>query len=309
MADVAFGHMCNWLRYRHLVLIDTLARTHNMHLAAEAMHISQPAVSKMLRDVENQIGFRLFVRLPRSMKPTDIGLHVARYARIALNDAEHFVGEVNHLRQGGHGVLKVGTIFAATSVVLPRAIIGIKKQWPLLSLEILEGTSANLLGMLEHKQLDIVIARYTLDSHRQLFDFRALAPEPLCLVVGSQHSLAGETDLQLEDLANWPWIVYPTGTPVRARLEQAFAEAGMQTPENTVETSSMRTTLQLLLTSPMVAMLAESMAEPDILSGRLTRLPFPFPIVLADYGIITRRKETPAWSAEAFIQELIAGTS
>lgn len=307
MTDVGFRQLCNWLRFRHLVLIDTLARTQNMHTTAQEMNISQPAVSKMLREAEKQLGFALFQRLPRNMLPTDLGSHVARYAQIALNDTQHFVGQVNHLRQGGHGLLKVGTIYAATAVALPAAIVDIKQRWPLLTIEILEGTSASLLSMLEHKQLDLVIARFTLDSHRKLFDFQALAPEPLCLVTGSQHPLAGASELPLADLGSWPWIVYPSGTPMRERLERAFAEAGMQTPANTVETISMQTTLQLLQTAPMVTMLAESMVEPEIQAGRLTRLALPFPLVLADYGIITRRNETPAWSAQAFIAGLLQG--
>lgn len=307
MTDVGFRQLCNWLRFRHLVLIDTLARTQNMHATAQEMNISQPAVSKMLREAEKQLGFALFQRLPRTMTLTDLGCHVARYAQIALNDTQHFVGQINHLRQGGHGLLKVGTIYAATAVALPAAIVGIKQRWPLLTLEILEGTSASLLSMLEHKQLDLVIARFTLDSHRKLFDFQALAPEPLCLVTGSQHPLAGASELPLAELGSWPWIVYPSGTPMRDRLERAFAEAGMQTPANTVETISMQTTLQLLQTAPMVAMLAESMVAPEIQAGRLTRLALPFPLVLADYGIITRRNETPGWAAQSFIDELLLG--
>ena len=81
----------------------------------------------------------------------------------------------------------------------------------------------------------------------------------------------------------------------------------MQTPENTVETVSLQTTMQLLQTAPVVAMLAESMAEPEIQAGRLTRLALPFPLVLADYGIITRRNEPPSWSMKAFIDALLNG--
>ncbi|MFP3518361.1 LysR family transcriptional regulator [Pseudomonas sp. SIMBA_077] len=307
MADVAFNQLCNWLRFRHLVLIDTLARTQNMHATAQEMNISQPAVSKMLREIEHQLGFDVFQRLPRSMSLTDLGSHVARFAQIALNDTQQFVGQINHLRQGGHGFLKVGTIYAATAIAVPTAIVEVKQQWPLLTIEVLEGTSANMLTMLEHKELDLVVARFTLDRHRELFDFRALAPEPLCLVTGSQHPLAGASEIPLNDLGSWPWVVYPTGTPMRARLERAFVEAGMQTPENTVETVSLQTTMQLLQTAPMVAMLAESMAEPEVQAGRLTRLALPFPLVLADYGIITRRNEPPSWAMQAFIDALLSG--
>ena len=83
MADVAFNQLCNWLRFRHLVLINTLARTQNMHATAQEMSISQPAVSKMLREIEHQLGFEVFARLPRSMTLTDLGSHVARFAQIA----------------------------------------------------------------------------------------------------------------------------------------------------------------------------------------------------------------------------------
>ena len=307
MAEVAFNQLCNWLRFRHLVLIDTLARTQNMHATAQEMNISQPAVSKMLREIEHQLGFDVFQRLPRSMSLTDLGSHVARFAQIALNDTQQFVVQINHLRQGGHGFLKVGTIYAAAAVAVPAAIVEVKQQWPLLTIEVLEGTSANMLTMLEHKELDLVVARFTLDRHRELFDFQPLAPEPLCLVTGSQHPLAGASETPLTDLGSWPWVVYPTGTPMRARLERAFIEANMQTPENTVETVSLQTTMQLLQTAPVVAMLAESMAEPEIQAGRLTRLALPFPLVLADYGIITRRNEPPSWSMQAFIDALLNG--
>ncbi|MCU1726598.1 LysR family transcriptional regulator [Pseudomonas sp. 7P_10.2_Bac1] len=305
MVDVAFNQLCNWLRFRHLVLIDTLARTQNMHATAQEMNISQPAVSKMLREIEHQLGFDVFQRLPRSMTLTDLGNHVARFAQIALNDTQQFVGQINHLRQGGHGFLKIGTIYAATAVAIPAAIVEVKKSWPLLTIEVLEGTSANMLTMLEHKNLDLVVARFTLDRHRELFDFQSLAPEPLCLVTGSHHPLAGASETPLSELGSWPWVVYPTGTPMRARLERAFVEAGMQTPENTVETVSLQTTLQLLQTAPVISMLAESMVEPEVQARRLIRLALPFPLVLADYGIITRRNEPPSWSMQAFIDALL----
>ena len=307
MADVAFNQLCNWLRFRHLVLINTLARTQNMHATAQEMSISQPAVSKMLREIEHQLGFEVFARLPRSMTLTDLGNHVARFAQIALNDTQQFVGQINHLRQGGHGLLKVGTIYAATAVAVPAAIVRVKQDWPLLTVQVLEGTSANMLTLLEHKELDLVVARFTLDRHRELFDFQALAPEPLCLVTGSQHPLAGASEVTLSELGSWPWVIYPTGTPMRVRVEKAFVEAGMQTPENTVETVSLQTTMQLLQTTPVVAMLAESMVEPEIQAGRLMRLALPFPLVLADYGVITRRNESPQWSAKAFIDALLTG--
>lgn len=100
MSELSFSSFCGWLKFRHLLLIDTLGRTRNMHLAAQQMNLSQPAISKMLKEIESLLGFALFERQPRSMPPTALGEHVLRYAQIALNDARSFVEQIGSLREG-----------------------------------------------------------------------------------------------------------------------------------------------------------------------------------------------------------------
>jgi DNA-binding transcriptional LysR family regulator len=285
MSDISFSTVCNWLKFKHLVLIDTLARTRNMHAAALHMNLSQPAVSKMLREIERLLGFDLFERLPRNMPPTALGEHVVRYAQIALNDANKFVDQISSLREGGHGFLKVGAIFAATAVVLPDAIVQLKQRWPLLSIEIVEQTNEN---------------------QQQVYDFQALAPEPFCMVVNSRHPLTELDEAPLQELGKWPWILYPVGTPIRARMEQAFAQAGIATPKNTIDTISMQTFLQVLQSGPMIAMLPASMAQPHLETGLLKVLNTPLKLAPQDYGILTRRGEPLLGAASEFAEILLA---
>ncbi|NBB12346.1 LysR family transcriptional regulator [Pseudomonas sp. SLFW] len=308
MSDLSFQTVCNWLKFKHLVLIDTLARTRNMHAAALHMNLSQPAVSKMLREIERLLGFDLFERLPRNMPPTALGEHVVRYAQIALNDANKFVDQISSLREGGHGFLKVGAIFAATAVVLPSAIVQLKQRWPLLSIEIVEQTSDHLMEMLEDKKLDLAVARYTNENQQQVYDFKALAPEPFCMVVNSQHPLNALKETPLEELGNWPWILYPVGTPIRARMEQAFAKAGIALPRNTIDTISMQTFLQVLQSGPMIAMLPAPMAQPHLESGLLKVLNTPLKLAPQDYGILTRKGEPLLGAASEFAEILLAHT-
>ncbi|MDE1193713.1 MAG: LysR family transcriptional regulator [Pseudomonas sp.] len=306
MSDISFSTVCNWLKFKHLVLIDTLARTRNMHAAALHMNLSQPAVSKMLREIERLLGFDLFERLPRNMPPTALGEHVVRYAQIALNDANKFVDQISSLREGGHGFLKVGAIFAATAVVLPDAIVQLKQRWPLLSIEIVEQTSDHLMEMLDDKKLDLAVARYTNENQQQVYDFQALAPEPFCMVVNSRHPLTELDEAPLQELGKWPWILYPVGTPIRARMEQAFAQAGIATPKNTIDTISMQTFLQVLQSGPMIAMLPASMAQPHLETGLLKVLNTPLKLAPQDYGILTRRGEPLLGAASEFAEILLA---
>ncbi|MHC8287241.1 LysR family transcriptional regulator [Pseudomonas sp. XS1P51] len=304
MMELSFSSFCGWLKFRHLLLIDTLGRTRNMHLAAQQMNLSQPAISKMLKEIESLLGFALFERQPRSMPPTALGEHVLRYAQIALNDARSFVEQISSLREGGHGHLKVGGIFAATAVALPEAILQIKQRWPLLSIEVVEQTSNYLMEMLEEKRLDLAIARFTDQSQQQRYDFQPLAPEPFCIVVNSRHPLADAGPISLQQLVDLPWILYPVGTPIRARMELAFAEAGVSMPRNTIDTISMQTFLQVLQRGPMIGMLPDAMVHPLLDSGQLKTLDTPLHLVPQDYGILTRKGEQLVGAALEFAEIL-----
>lgn len=275
-----------------------------MHTTAEQMNVTQPAVSKLLRDVEVLLGFPLFERQTRNLVLTELGEFVARYARITLEDTESFVDQVNKLRQGGHGHLRVGTIFAATSVMLPEAIAWTKARRPLLSIEVLEQTSNHLLELLEQKKLDVIIARFT-DRDCQPFEFASLGPEPFCLVANSAHPLCRLEQVPIDALGAWPWVMYPLNTPIRQRMERAFKMCGMAPPTNTVETISMQTFLQLLQSGPMLAMLPESMVQSQLLNGQLQILDTPFKVESQDYGVITRKDDSLSEPARAFVETLL----
>jgi DNA-binding transcriptional LysR family regulator len=303
--DITHSNFCNGIRYKHLVLIDTLARTRNMHTAAACMSLSQPALSKMLRDLEDQFGFPLFERLSRSMPPTELGDHVVRYAQSVLTESQQFVDQVNRLRKGGHGVIRVGGIFAATALLLPQAIATIKARSPLLSIEVVEHSSDHLLTMLEQNRLDIMIGRFTEERFGQMFNYQPLEPEPFSLVVNSNHPLNQLVSTPLSTLGDWPWVMYPVGTPIRDRLEQAFRVAGIETPADSVETISMPMFLQLLQSAPMIAMLPRSMVATQLASGQLKALRSPLYLPALEYGVVTRKDGSLSASARTFVDILL----
>lgn len=309
MADLTYSSLNNWFKYKHLVLLETLARTNNMHLAAEQMNLSQPAVSKMLKEIESLLGFAVFERLPRSMPVTALGQHVIQYAQRVLNDAKHFVEDIEMMRQGGYGFLKIGGIFAATAVIIPHSIIEIKQEYPLLSIDVVEQTSDHLMGMLSEHTLDLAIGRFTQVTQEQFFDFQPLGPEPFCIVVNSNHPCAQKKFCQLEELMQWPWLLYPKGTPIRERMEGAFTRAQVNIPLNTINTMSMQTFLQILHSGPMVAMLPEAMVSQQVAEGRLSIVQTDLILDTQDYGILTRKGELVPDIAQKFIDILLKNTN
>ena len=294
-----------WLRFKHLTLITTLAQSRNMHAAARMMHLSQPAASKMLRDLEEYFGFAIFERLPRSMQPTELGEQVIRHAWRLINDADRLVSDINDLRQGGYGQLLIGAIPAAAPEILPLAIARLKRQRPRLSIDLQEQTSDRLLAELEYKRLDLVIGRLTHVSQHNLFDFEPLLNEPLIMVARHDHPLVLDDvvpDLNL--LSHWPWILHPLSSPMRGVFEAALAEEGVASPTNVVETTSIQATLQLLQASDMLAVLPRSVLRHPLEGGQYAVLNRAIGKPLDYYGIITRRDESLLPVAQELINHL-----
>lgn len=294
----------NWLRLRHLVLIDTLGRTANMHATAERMGLSQPAVSKMLRDIEQLLGVLLFDRRPRELAPTELGSVVIEFARRTLNDCTRFDRELDNLRRGGFGQLRVGAIFAATASALPEAILKLKQERPLLSVELVEQTSDYLLAMLEHKELDLVVGRYTNPMQQRLFSYEPLYHEPFVLTAAAGHPLQGQTSISATELRRWPWVLYPPNTPLRRMLEQAFGDHKLALPDNSLDTTSVQTTLRVLEKSQAIALLPETIIDEQLSSGRLCRLNAELQLATLGYGLLIPYDQPLTPNAEAFARTL-----
>lgn len=301
---LAPGSLGKRLKFKHLLLLETLSRTRNMHQAADLMSVTQPAASKILQDVEQIFGFAIFDRLPREMRPTELGEIVIRYAQQTLNATERFLGELADIRHGGYGNLLIGAIVDPAPDILSTAIIRLKERRPLLTIKIVAQTSDQLLTGLEHKTLDLVIGRFTSAHQHNLFDFQALTTEPLHLVVRPGHPLLARAGLALGHLADWPWIMHPLTSPTRQYIEEVFGRLDIRTPANVIETTSVFATMKLLQASDMIAVLAHSVIHEYIEHGLLSLLPVALDRRLEDYGILTRKGDELSGPAREFIDLL-----
>lgn len=303
---IAAASMVTKLRFRHLQLLDILGRTRNLRITAEQMHMTQPAATKILADIEALFGASLFERLPRDMRPTDLGLFVLRFASVALADLGKFVGEFNALRNGGHGHLTVGAISASAAQLLTASIKEVRERRPLLSIKLVEQSSDQLAIWLEEKKLDIMVGRLTETRHHMLFDFEMMSGEAVWVVAGQHHPLLAMQQLELSDLVAWPWILYPPATAIRQLFEESFAGAGLQAPPGMVETPSIFSTLELLQATEMLSLQPRAAVEKYVKKGLLGHVPVAINRTMSNYGIVTRKNEIASQTTQEFIAILRA---
>ncbi|MEC9483188.1 MAG: LysR substrate-binding domain-containing protein [Halomonas sp.] len=296
-------HLKSWLKLKHLSLLVALDESRNMHVAARQLHISQPAASKMLRDIEGFFGTVLFQRQARQMETTAIGERVLRYARTMLNDTDRLVDDLASLRQGGYSKLIIGVVPGAAPVLLPKTITALKSRRPELAVSLFENSSDRLLTELEYKLLDVVIGRFTNHAQYRLFDFLPLREEPVSLMLRLGHPLHGTTP-PLSEVVRWPWVLHPMTSPMRSLFEAALAEAGIRSPSNVIETTSTQSALQLVAASDALTVQPGSLLSTSFSAGRFATLPITIGEPLSHYGIMTRKREPLSDAVSEFIETL-----
>ncbi|WP_157275752.1 MULTISPECIES: LysR family transcriptional regulator [Roseateles] len=290
------------LRFRHLQFLDILGRTRNLRLTAEQMHITQPAATKVLMDIEEMLASRLFDRLPRGMRPNELGLFTLRYAQAALDSHRKFVDEFSTLKQGGHGHLTIGAISGSAAHLLIAAVAELQRLRPLLVVKVLEQSSDQLILWLAERKIDVMVGRFTDASQRDQFQYEELAGEGLQITAGVHHPLRGVQAPGLLELSRWPWILYPPSTALRKVSEDIFSSTGLSLTSGIVETPSFLFALELMQSTDMLSLQPAALVEKYVRRGLLTRIAADVPDRMPGYGLITLQGEPPGTAAQAFME-------
>jgi DNA-binding transcriptional LysR family regulator len=296
--------MLRRLKSRQLLLLVALSEARSLRKAAAALNMTQPTATKLLQDLESNVGLPLFDRGRRGMQPTIYGDVIIHHARLVLADLNRTRLELQSLSSGGTGRIRIGAVISAIPLLLARAVARLKQQHPGLSVSIDVGTSDALVPALAKGELDVLLARPLVLAGQPEFDYEELTEEPLHIVARPGHSLAAAATLALGDLAGSAWTLLPAGAPMRKVLEPVFARIGAGEPHNVVETSSMMTMIALLQESQMLAVMPADVTNFNIRHGLLCRLPIELPPIMGAYGVVTRRDRPTSPSTTAFLQHL-----
>lgn len=292
--------LLNRLRMRQIALMLAIAENRTLRSAAAQLGMSQPAATKMLHELESALGLRLFERVGRGMQLNGAGQRVLDYCQSMRGSTEALNRELAELRQGSAGRLAVGSIMAASPGRLTQALLGIKAQSPLLSIEVAVDTSDRLLAQLREGVLEVVVGRIA-DEHQGDYHFQPIDDEALTVVAGTDHPLVAQSSVKLADLQDFGWVLQPAGSPMRTLVEQEFRAQGLPLPRGLIETGSMLTSINLVRQSQMVSVLPTTVASYHADHGLLHAVPCPLGRSLEAYGSIVQRNRPLSAAARQFL--------
>lgn len=277
------------IKLRHLQLVVALDQFRHLGRTAEFLSVTQPAVSKMLSEVENMLGLTLFERSTRGSEPTASGEAIVRFARSVLAEYERTRDEIAAVESGAAGRTRVGSMVVALPTLLARAVELLKERSAQATVLVEEGDLTRLLPKLRLGELDLFVGRLEPGYAAPDLVTEPLYNEPMVAVVTAGHPLAAKARPTWQDLATLPCVLPPPWASLRVKLEQQFHRHGLAPPTDLVETASFLAIITFVERRGGVGFLARSVANYFVQQGTVQALKLAVPVELPAIGLITLR--------------------
>ncbi len=290
------------LRLRHLRCFLETARLGSLSAAAEALHVSQPAASKTIRDLEDILKVELFDRSSRRLTLTPAGKLFQQHAGAAIADlerAQEMILAPLHPRRK----LVIGALPTAATGLLPQAALRFQAERPDCTLRVSTGPNWLLLSQLREGALDLVVGRMPATGNFEGLSFRQLYWERVVPVVRPGHPL-DHPDWDPVMLSRYPLMLPPKGAVIAASVSAWFHAIGISDPVPAYENVSLAFGRGVVRNSDTIWFISEGVVLPEIEAGMLTTLTVQNDLLGGPVGISLRRDDPPSADLAAMIEAI-----
>jgi DNA-binding transcriptional LysR family regulator len=275
------------------------ARRQSVSRAAEALFISQPALTARLKGLEADLGAELFVRGPRGMRLTDAGHAFHPYAVRSLETLTDGRMQVNALERGGAGRLAIGAAPAVSTYVLPALLKRFSEGYPRVLVSVRTGHSEEILDLVLREQVTLGLVRAL--QHPDILS-TPLYEDRLILVVEPGHPFAGEGHIRMKDLAEEQLVQFDRTSSYHDLTSALFVTAGVS-PAGRMELDNIDAAKKMVEQGFGVALLPQTSVGDELESGTLAEVEVvdAAPVRRKIVAITRRDAGPPAGQPKAFL--------
>lgn len=288
-------------RLRALVAV---AEHNNVVQAARQLNLSQPAVTKAIRTMEDNLGVKLFDRTSRGMIPTIFGLTLIRRAKLIFAELRKADMELGALRGLETGSVVVGTSPIGRSILLPEGICRLVEESPGLQVTVLEGVFDELISMLRNGDLEFIVGTVWDGAPGDGLANEVMTDDQVAIVARQGHPLTRKKTLTYQDLEEVDWILPGRDSPQRQQFEKKFEQQGVQIKQNIISMNSLSTIREVLVNTDRLTILSPPRVKTEVAANILTILPFDLPETKRPIGVTRRQADTLSPAAEMLLNHL-----
>lgn len=292
---------------RDLEFFTLVAETRSFRQAAVRASVTQPAITKGIRRLEDELGLVLLERTRSGAELTEAGAAFLRRAHQLQRELSDALREAADLRSRNGGLLRVGV---APSLVVrffrnPCAIV--MAQRPAARFQLKIALSDELFASLRSGELDLVLSSIP-QPPDPAFHVRQIGYSPVNVVAGKAHPLLAAGPLRLEQLCSYPWILPRRGVVVRDWLDRTFANQGLQPPPVRVEIDTHTDALIPIAARSEILSISTDLSQTDLRAMGLEAIPLPELNWQRPVGALLRADAVPSPLAEHVVQTLLGGS-
>lgn len=239
--------------------------------AADALNMSQPTLSRMIKRLELRVGVPLFDRFASGVALNVYGEALLPFARRIEIESSHALDEIDRLRSGSMGVLRIGSAVSIGISFLPAVIHQLTAENPQLKIELVEGVQDVVEPALLNRKVDVVIA-FELPESDEVERLDLCFSDYGSVIASPDHPARRRGPLTMADLTDFPWVMPPEGSQPRRGFERVLTGCGEKPPAITVETWSVEMMKALVVNSGFLSWLPHPLYAVEEAAGLIGEL-------------------------------------
>ncbi len=287
----------------HISALIAVNEHETLEMAAHALELSKPSLYRTTQELEKILGRSLFNRTVRGFSPNRTGSELARRFNIALREIDYAMEEIEGSRGQIASRILIGAMPLCGMQLLTDSIKDLLTEFPNTHVAVEDGPYVPLLANLRHGRIDFLYGVLRKPDWAEDVVETALFYDPYSIAVRAGHPLAKKSQITLEDLAQYDWIMPRRGTPRRLAFDRLFA-GHRKPPTSSIETSSLEFQRSMLNASDRITLMTEHEARIQFDAGVLTTIPYSGLRRRSNDGIVTRRDWSPTIVQKRFLDLL-----
>ncbi|SFT45825.1 pca operon transcription factor PcaQ [Mesorhizobium sp. YR577] len=292
------------VRFRHLQTFLEVARQKSVVKAAGLLNVSQPAVTKTIRELEQALGVAVFERDGRGIKITRSGEIFMQHAGMAITALRQGIDSVSNAGADGGPPIRIGALPTVSAHIMPRAMSLFLKEKTGATIKIVTGENSVLLDQLRLGELDLVVGRLAAPDKMTGFFFEHLYSEQVVFAVRPKHPLLRAGADVFERLSDYPVLMPTRGSIIRPFVERFFITNGIAAIPTEIETVSDSFGRAFVRQSDAVWIISAGVVADDLKTGVLTTLPIDTSETKGPVGL-TMRTDTATSAAFSILLKTV----
>lgn len=282
---------------RHFVAV---AEEKNFSGASRRVHLSQPALTRSIKALEDQLETRLLDRGPQGATLTRSGELFLEYARMILNDCDRAQREIRMFRDGVAGHVSMGIAMLFAGWIADEAVQRATTQLPDVELTVTEGYFEDLLGLLRTGQIDFALTNFAQPGGDDEFVVEPILDLHLRMIAATHHPLAQMTAIRPQDLAESRWVTINKAHSLDV-LMQFFGSFDL-TPPRALRTNSLALLKALVANGSHLTLISHAVMHRELQRGQVCALDVDMPAVTRQAGLIYLRDRPRGMAVERLMQ-------